>query len=137
MMQKYFLMRALSFLCYRTPSSFNAPNPNYKTPSLGSFGIHNFYTSKSGSSSENPNNHHSENEIHDVDDVSSAELKTQIDNFYKGDFEAIPAIFESILKRKLAGKHQDSDDELMNEFRQGQPNEVIDDFSCSSDSDDE
>ncbi|KAJ0636845.1 hypothetical protein HanOQP8_Chr17g0666771 [Helianthus annuus] len=125
MMQKKILMRGLSFLC-----SLN------KTPS---FCIHKFYyTSKSDSSSENPNPHHSENEIHDVDDVSSAELKTQIDKFYKGDFEAIPTIFESILKRKLAGNHEDSDNELMNEFREGQPNVVIDeefDSSSTSDSD--
>ncbi|MFS7895683.1 hypothetical protein Hanom_Chr00s003213g01710691 [Helianthus anomalus] len=59
-MQKKILMRGLSFLC-----SLN------KTPS---FCIHNkfYYTSKSDSSSENPNPHHSENEIHDVDDVSRA-----------------------------------------------------------------
>ncbi|KAF5797190.1 hypothetical protein HanRHA438_Chr08g0372721 [Helianthus annuus] len=32
--------------------------------------------------------------------MSAVQLKTQIDKFYKGDFEAIPTIFESILKRK-------------------------------------
>lgn len=61
------------------------------------------------------------------------ELKTQIDKFYKGDFDAIPTIFESILKRKLAGKHEDSDDELMNEFL---PPDVKDeDFHSHSNSD--
>ncbi|KAD1839806.1 hypothetical protein E3N88_42227 [Mikania micrantha] len=64
------------------------------------------------------------------------DLKNQIDKFYMGDYEAIPAIFESILKRKLAGTHQDSDDELMNEFRKGQPNEIVnEDFDLSSSSD--
>lgn len=64
------------------------------------------------------------------------ELKTQIEKLYNGDVEAIPTIFESILKRKLAGKHEESDDELMNEFRQGQPNEVMDEeFDLSSGSD--
>lgn len=66
------------------------------------------------------------------------ELKAKIDKFYKGDFDAIPDIFESILKRKLSGKHQDSDDELMNEFRKDQPDVNIDedvDAGSSSDSD--
>ncbi|KAL8245781.1 hypothetical protein R6Q59_006997 [Mikania micrantha] len=132
-MQKHFF----NFVRWRT-SSFNAANPNHKTLSVGSFELHNFYTSESGSSS---NSHISENEIHDdnpadVDDVSSEDLKNQIDKFYMGDYEAIPAIFESILKRKLAGTHQDSDDELMNEFRKGQPNEIVnEDFDLSSSSD--
>ncbi|KAK1438631.1 hypothetical protein QVD17_04440 [Tagetes erecta] len=125
MMQRYlFFTRAINFLCSRR--SLNTPNPN----SLTAF---HFHTSKPDSSLETPN---SENK--DVDDVSSAELKAQIDKLYKGDFEAIPTIFESILKRKLAGKHEESDNELMNEFRQDQPNEVIDeefDLSSSSDSD--
>lgn len=67
------------------------------------------------------------------------ELRTQIDKFYQGDVDAIPTIFESLLKRKLAGKHEESDDELMNELRQGQPSEVSDEESdslaTSSDSD--
>ncbi|CAH1443474.1 unnamed protein product [Lactuca virosa] len=127
-MQKIFLMRGLNSLCAKS-SSFSSHNPHYKTPSLVSFAFHNLYTSKSESSYETPNSHHPENEIQDenpvdVEDVSSADLKTQIDKFYKGDVEAIPAIFESILKRKLSGKHEESDDELMNEFRHDQTNEV-------------
>lgn len=104
---------------------------NYKTPSLLS--IH-FYTSKS----ENPiSQHEIKNEnAGDTDDVSSAELKAQIDKFYKeGDIEAIPNIFESILKRKLSGKHEDSDDEFMNEFRVDQPEVNDEDFDSESDSD--
>lgn len=34
-----------------------------------------------------------------------------------GDDEAIPSIFEAILSRKLAGKHEDSDSELMEEIK--------------------
>ncbi|KAI3780396.1 hypothetical protein L2E82_10377 [Cichorium intybus] len=129
-MRKIFLMRSLNFL-YSKSSSFSAHNPNYKTPSLVSFAFHNLYTSKSESSSENPLTHQSENKTQneipvDAEDVSSEDLKTQIDKFYKGDFEAIPTIFESILKRKLSGKHEESDDELMNEFREYQTNEVSD-----------
>lgn len=135
-MQKFFLMRGLGFLCSRT-SSFN-----YKTSSLVSFDFRKYCSSKSESSSENPDNsYYSENEIQnentaDEEDVSSAELKTQIDKFYKGDYEAIPTIFESILKRKLSGKHEESDDELMNEFRQDRPSEVSDEaFDSDSNSD--
>lgn len=47
-----------------------------------------------------------------------ADLKMQIEKYLEGDEESIPSIFEAILKRKLAGKHEESDDELMNEFRQ-------------------
>ncbi|KVI04479.1 uncharacterized protein LOC112525860 [Cynara cardunculus var. scolymus] len=134
-MQKFFLLRRLDFICSRT-SSFN-----YKTHSLVSFDFRKYCSSKSESSSENPNSYYSEDEIQNEntaneEDVSSAELRTQIDKFYKGDIEAIPTIFESILKRKLAGKHEESDDELMNEFRQDQPSEVSDEvFDSDTDSD--
>ncbi|KAI3735909.1 hypothetical protein L6452_15434 [Arctium lappa] len=134
-MHKFFLIRSLDFLRSRT-SSFN-----YKTSSLVSFDFRKYCSSKSESSSENPNSYYSENEIQnentaDEEDVSSAELKTQIDKFYKGDYEAIPTIFESILKRKLAGKHEESDDELMNEVRQDQPSEVSDEaFDSDTNSD--
>ncbi|KAE8675511.1 reticulon-like protein B9-like [Hibiscus syriacus] len=49
----------------------------------------------------------------DDDDVSTEELKMRIQKFFDGDVEAIPSIFEGILKRKLTGKHDESDDELM------------------------
>lgn len=45
-----------------------------------------------------------------------AELKRRIQKFYDGDGDAIPSIFEGILKRKLSGKHEESDDELMKEI---------------------
>ncbi|GMI76589.1 hypothetical protein like AT4G21460 [Hibiscus trionum] len=50
------------------------------------------------------------------DDVSKEELKMRIQKFYDGDDDAIPSIFEGILKRKLTGKHEESDDELMREI---------------------
>ncbi|XP_016737832.1 uncharacterized protein [Gossypium hirsutum] len=34
----------------------------------------------------------------------------------KGDEEALPSVLEAILRRKLAGKHEESDDELMDEL---------------------
>lgn len=47
----------------------------------------------------------------------SSDLKTRIEKYFKGDEEALPSILEAILQRKLAGKHEDTDDELMEELR--------------------
>ena len=46
-----------------------------------------------------------------------AELRQRIGKYLGGDVEALPSIFEAILARKLSGKHEDSDDELMEKFR--------------------
>lgn len=54
------------------------------------------------------------------------ELRRRIEKYFGGDEDAIPSIFEAILKRKLAGKHDDSDDELMEEFRNKLANNVSD-----------
>ncbi|BFG33112.1 hypothetical protein CerSpe_193860 [Prunus speciosa] len=79
------------------------------------------------------------------DDVSNEELKMQIDKYFRGDEEAIPSIFEAILKRKLTGKHEEDDKKLMEEIpgkRQEEPLSDIDDeqetksdFDEGSDSD--
>ena len=45
-----------------------------------------------------------------------AELKTRIEKYFKGDEEALPSILEAILLRKLVGKHEETDDELMDEM---------------------
>ncbi|XP_047339260.1 uncharacterized protein LOC124942748 [Impatiens glandulifera] len=58
------------------------------------------------------------------DDVEKEELKTRINKFYEGDMDAIPSIFEAILKRKLTGKHEDSDNELVEELRQKYPGDI-------------
>ncbi|XP_050377733.1 M phase phosphoprotein 10 [Argentina anserina] len=50
------------------------------------------------------------------DDVSNEELKTKIDDYFKGNDKAIPTIFEAILKRKLTGKHEQTDKQLMEEL---------------------
>ncbi|XP_052179314.1 uncharacterized protein LOC127792777 [Diospyros lotus] len=52
----------------------------------------------------------------EVEDVSKEELKRRIEKYFEGDEEVIPSIFEAILKRKLTGKHDESDNELMEEF---------------------
>ncbi|MCD7451761.1 hypothetical protein HAX54_013409 [Datura stramonium] len=61
-----------------------------------------------------------DNNLQDEDDISNKALKKQIDKFFEGDEEAFPSIFEAILKRKLAGKSEELDAELLNEL-QAQP----------------
>lgn len=56
-----------------------------------------------------------------------AELKKLIEKFYAGDEEAIPSIFEAILKRKLAGNNDEADKELMEEIV-GKNRELLDDI---------
>ncbi|KAF3976766.1 hypothetical protein CMV_000083 [Castanea mollissima] len=63
----------------------------------------------------------------DTEDISNPELKKLIDKFYEGDAEAIPSIFEAILKRKLAGKYEEADKELMEEIV-GKTHESSDDI---------
>lgn len=63
----------------------------------------------------------------DVENVSNQELKKLIEKFYAGDEEAIPLIFEAILKRKLAGNSDEADKELMEEIV-GKNRELLDDI---------
>ncbi|KAF2298583.1 hypothetical protein GH714_024204 [Hevea brasiliensis] len=63
--------------------------------------------------------------VEDVDGVSNQELKRRIVKYCEGDEEAIPSIFEAILKRKLAGI-KDEDYELMEEVRRKSPSENFD-----------
>ncbi|KAL7152101.1 hypothetical protein ABFS83_04G075400 [Erythranthe nasuta] len=53
----------------------------------------------------------------EVEDVTNKELKLQIEDYLNNfNEEALPKIFESILKRKLSEKHADTDDELKEEL---------------------
>ncbi|CAN4088806.1 unnamed protein product [Withania somnifera] len=53
-----------------------------------------------------------------VEDVSNKELKLLIEEYFgKGNEEALPSIFEGILKRKLTRKHEHTDDELLEEMQ--------------------
>ncbi|KAB2022893.1 hypothetical protein ES319_D07G244500v1 [Gossypium barbadense] len=54
------------------------------------------------------------------------ELKTRIKKYFEGDEEALPSVLEAILRRKLAGKHEETDDELMDEL-EVQPRDDVDD----------
>ncbi|KAL1810704.1 hypothetical protein ACET3Z_020769 [Daucus carota] len=62
----------------------------------------------------------------DVEDCSKEVLKAQIERYLAGDAEAIPDIFEGIMRRKLAGTHEESDDELMQDIRQIPINSAMD-----------
>ncbi|KAE8124886.1 hypothetical protein FH972_019731 [Carpinus fangiana] len=71
----------------------------------------------------------------DVEDVSDQELKNRIEKFYAGDAEAVPSIFEAILKRKLAGKDDEAEKKLMEQIcgKRGKPLEDDDDEEFDSD----
>lgn len=56
----------------------------------------------------------------------------RIEKYFKGDEEALPDILEAILQRKLAGKHEETDDELMEELRM-QPLDDVKDKEFESD----
>ncbi|KAJ8624652.1 hypothetical protein MRB53_033182 [Persea americana] len=50
-------------------------------------------------------------------DVSNKDLKRLMESYFKGDEEVLPSIMEAILRRRLSGKHAETDDELMEELR--------------------
>lgn len=105
-----------------TPTIIHKP----KTPS--SFLNFRCFTSKN---TENPDQLPSDSgsgrpKSPDGEDFSKEALKAQIERYLAGDAEAIPDIFEGILKRKLAGTHDESDDELMQNFRQIPINSAMD-----------
>lgn len=60
----------------------------------------------------------------------------QIDSYFKGNDEAIPTIFEAILKRKLTGKHEQTDKKLMEELC-GKRQELLSDDEEEEEEDDE
>ncbi|KAL5175158.1 hypothetical protein HKD37_08G021434 [Glycine soja] len=78
------------------------------------------------SSNENPP------PVPQIDDVNNKELKAQIETYFKGDEKVLPSIMEAILKRKLSGNHEDTDDELMEELRM-RPLDDVDDRDFESD----
>ncbi|TYJ22034.1 hypothetical protein E1A91_A08G101900v1 [Gossypium mustelinum] len=62
------------------------------------------------------------------------ELKTRFKKYFEGDEEALLSVLEAILRRKLAGKHEETDDELMDEL-EVQPRDDVDDEEFESDFD--
>ncbi|CAH9098392.1 unnamed protein product [Cuscuta epithymum] len=54
----------------------------------------------------------------EVEDVSNTELKGLLQDYFSNDKnDVLPNIIEAIMKRKLHGKHDDTDDELLEDFR--------------------
>ncbi|CAI0556681.1 unnamed protein product [Linum tenue] len=78
----------------------------------------------------------------EVEDVSNKDLKEMMEKYFTGDEDVLPAIMESILKRRLSGKHEDTDDELMEELQMKPLDDVKDqefesDFEDTHPTDDE
>ncbi|CAN8234996.1 unnamed protein product [Cochlearia groenlandica] len=61
------------------------------------------------------------------DDVlSKEELKKRIQSFLEdGNEDALPGLFEAIMNRKLSGKHDESDDEVMEQVRKYPINDAL------------
>lgn len=69
----------------------------------------------------------------EVQDINNKELKTRMEEYLKdGKEEALPSILEAILQRKLAGKHEETDDELVDDM-QMQPLDDVKDKDFESD----
>ncbi|XP_057492151.1 uncharacterized protein LOC130777745 [Actinidia eriantha] len=139
---------------YNAPNLLSPPpisnlNPNCINPPLiSSFStsicscikLRRLFSSESDSPNENPNPNPNPDETNlapqsqktrdvtaDIEDVSNKELKLRIEKYFKGDDEeALPSILEAILARKLAGKHEETDDELVDELQMKPLNDVKD-----------
>ncbi|KAF9667574.1 hypothetical protein SADUNF_Sadunf15G0037500 [Salix dunnii] len=70
----------------------------------------------------------------EVKDVSNKELREMMDNYFKGNGEVLPSIMEAILQRKLSRKHEETDDELIEELRM-KPLSDVDEEEFQSDFD--
>ncbi|XP_055825756.1 uncharacterized protein LOC129894211 [Solanum dulcamara] len=131
------MKRSLARNVYLCSRSLLMPNPY---PSTSSFwpSCRRFTSKSSNQPPAGSNSGHipdsNNSNLQDEDDISNKALKKQIDKFFEGDEEAFPSIFEAILKRKLAGKSEESDEELMNEL-QAQPRRQHDAINRESDSD--
>ncbi|TKY59788.1 37S ribosomal protein S24 [Spatholobus suberectus] len=66
------------------------------------------------------------------DDVDNKELKARVESYFKGEEQVLPSIMEAILQRKLSGKHEETDDELMEELSM-RPIDGVDDRDFESD----
>ncbi|KAL4578063.1 hypothetical protein LXL04_014178 [Taraxacum kok-saghyz] len=126
-----------------TPSqSYFAPNPKIINTPLTTFRskVRFLSTENEDSPTDKPNPASETSSIVppptkevDVQDVNNKELKTQIEKYFNDkDEEALPAVFESIIRRKITGKHADTDDELLDEF-QMRPLDTVNDKEFESD----
>ncbi|KAF5185605.1 hypothetical protein FRX31_024811 [Thalictrum thalictroides] len=74
----------------------------------------------------------------DIEDVSNEDFFGMLENFYQEEDEneeAIPKIMEAILKRRLSGKHEDTDDELLDDLKRKNSLKNVRDEDCVSELD--
>ncbi|KAL1221632.1 hypothetical protein V5N11_026246 [Cardamine amara subsp. amara] len=82
------------------------------------------FSSESDTSGENPTTASESSPIESsdkknlvVEDVSNKELKTRIEKYFnEGNEDALPDVIEALLKRRLVGKHEETDDRLAEEL---------------------
>ncbi|KAM7255723.1 hypothetical protein ACFE04_008621 [Oxalis oulophora] len=144
-MRRALLRNASSLYSRNLIHSHHPINPNPYIINLSRASLTNppfrFFSSESDSSDNNNNikpdsaltqlENKSEVSI-DVEDVSNKELKLRIEKYFKGDEEALPSILEAILRRRLTGKHAETDDELIEELAM-QPIDDVKDKEFESD----
>ncbi|CAK7349681.1 unnamed protein product [Dovyalis caffra] len=125
-------------LCTRnlllSPPKLN-PNPSRSLPHLAvstRFRLSRFYSSESDSSSQSKflQTQKSSGSIEDADKLSTQEIKNLVEKFYGGEEEALPLIFDAIMKRKLAGI---PDDELRKELYLNSPTDDFEEDEFDSD----
>ncbi|CAH9084830.1 unnamed protein product [Cuscuta epithymum] len=100
-----------------------------------SFFIHNRYFSGENPNPNSPIPQPNSEQLDAVSslapDLSNEALKKKIERLVEGDGEAIPEIFEAILKRKLSGKSDEEDEELMKYIRSNPKPDRESHFDCS------
>ncbi|KAF6168881.1 hypothetical protein GIB67_038378 [Kingdonia uniflora] len=96
--------------------------------------ISRFFSSENNSSSnQNPNPEISltspeekAETLEEVKDVDNKEFKRRILEYFKGNEEMLPSVAIAIFKRILSKKHEETDDELMEELQLKPLNNVFD-----------
>ncbi|GAU34670.1 hypothetical protein TSUD_67200 [Trifolium subterraneum] len=70
----------------------------------------------------------------EIEDVDNKEFKAMLDKYFKDrDEQMLPEIMEAILKRRLSGKHEDTDDELLGELADRKPIDDVEDEDFEND----
>lgn len=125
-MMRRFLPRNVTLYTRHLLQSSPHPNPTIPNPSLAA-STHprlRFYSDSSNNTPPDPLPESSalaelkkKDDSDEVKDVSNKELREMMDKYFKGDGEVLPSIMEAVLQRKLSRKHEETDDELMEELR--------------------
>ncbi|KAJ7970340.1 Ribosomal protein S24/S35 [Quillaja saponaria] len=132
----------LSSLRYKSNPN---PNPTLVSLSASTQTKLRFYSSRNNSLGGTNNLSKTLNEDVPVDDeiVSNQDMKMMINKYFEdGDERELPSIIEAILQRKLSGKHEETDDELLDELEMKPIDDISDediesDFEDAHDTDEE